>query len=154
MEKSVWWNPDLKITGWCSEDGQKLLCAAQEPSGTRDGRQLRWWLGGRTVERRATIWTTLQCQLVFLNPISPGGEGRQICPNPAQTRIPVKNQWAEILIISVWSGDHWVGQKCLIRGGPYKWCQSCLWALKCKKTFSNSYYRGLSEIKLKIFTRT
>ena len=89
VEKFVWWNPDLKITGWCSEDGQKLFCAAQEPSGTRDGRQLRWWLGGRTVERRATIWTTLQCQLVFLNPISPGGEGRQICPPPAQTRIPV-----------------------------------------------------------------
>ena len=94
VEKFVWWNPDLKITGWCSEDGQKLFCAAQEPSGTRDGRQLRWWLGGRTVERRATIWTTLQCQLVFLNPISPGGEGRQICPHPAQTRIPVKiNGW-------------------------------------------------------------
>ena len=44
------------------------------------------------------------------------------------------------------SGDHWVGQKRLIfkRGDSYKWCQSCLRALKCKKKnfCSNSYILG------------
>ena len=40
--------------------------------------------------------------------------------------------------LTVWSGDHLVGQKRLIfkRGDPDEWCQSCLWAPKCKeKTF-------------------
>ena len=40
--------------------------------------------------------------------------------------------------LSVLSGDRRVGQQRLIfiRGDPYEWCQSCLWAPKCKeKTF-------------------
>ena len=48
--------------------------------------------------------------------------------------------------LSVWSGDHWVGQNRLIviRGDPYKWGQSSLWAPKCKKKtfFSNSNILG------------
>ena len=53
-----------------------------------------------------TLFTLLTLFTLFilfklLNPISP--RGRQICPHRVQTRIPVKNQWVEILIIFVYS---------------------------------------------------
>ena len=55
--------------------------------------------------------------------------------------------------LSVWSGDHWIGQKRLIfiRGDPYEWCQNCLWAPKCKEKcfffFSNSYISGTKWLR-------
>ena len=92
--------------------------------------------------------------LFLLNPISPGVG--QICPNPTQMRIAVKNQRVEIRIIfvrekplfmvkqlSVWWGNHWIGQWRLffIRGDPYNRWQCCLLVLKCKEAifFSNIY---------------
>ena len=73
----------------------------------------------------------------FPNPISP--RAGQTCPNPVQTRTPVKNQWVEYL--------NWSKTPCFHKGGPYEWYQCCLWALKCKEKtfFQTAISRELSD---------
>ena len=64
-----------------------------------------WLLKGgptRKLETELKSHGTSVLKLKRLNPIQPRGGG-DICPHPAQTHTPIKNQWMEILIIFVYS---------------------------------------------------
>ena len=57
-----------------------------------------WFFSGTFLHKisdNCNSYDVLDFSLTLFNPEG----GGQICPHPAQTRIPVKNQWVEILMI-------------------------------------------------------